>query len=55
LSVYLQESQVKVTFDPPTAPLIAEALIQVRIEPGGPSFNVKLRGTAVTQPPPSDG
>ena len=43
------------TFDSPTVPLVAKAMVNVRIEPGGPNFEVKLHGTAVKQLPEDEG
>ncbi len=39
-----------VTFDPPTGPLISEGCVKIHIEPGGPWYELKIRGTA-TDPP----
>ena len=41
---------MSVTFDPSTAPLIVEGVVEARVEPGGPRYEIKLRGTA-TEPP----
>ena len=51
----LQESKVSVTFDPPTAPLTSEEQVVVRMEPQGPSFELRLRGTATEPLSPSKG
>lgn len=51
----LQESIVSVCFDPPLAPLIAEGRVRIQIQPGGPVYELKLRGTATEPSTPSKG
>ena len=54
-SLFPQESKVSVCFDPPSAPLISEGLLEIHIEPGGPRHELKLRGTAIEPPTPKKG
>ena len=51
----LQESQVQVTFSPPSAPLTVEGCLSIHVEPSGPDYELKLRGTAIEQETQKEG
>ena len=44
-----EEGQVRVSFSPPTAPLIIDGYLMIRVQPDGPSYELKVRGTAVKE------
>ena len=41
-----EEAQVKVSFSPPSSPLVVDGYLMIHVEPNGPNYELKLRGTA---------
>ena len=50
-----QEVQVSVCFSPPSAPLTSEGSLMIHVEPNGPNYEMKLRGTATDDERHRDG
>ena len=44
-----EETQVTVSFSPPTSPLTIDGYLVIHVEPNGPSYELKLRGTAAKE------
>ena len=50
-----QEVQVNVCFFSPSAPLTSEGSLMIHVEPSGPNYEMKLRGTATEAERTRDG
>ena len=44
-----EETQVSVSFSPPTSPLTIDGYLMIHVEPNGPDYELKLRGTATKE------